>query len=95
MAGLTREQTELVALGASLGSNCLPCIAFHIREAQKCGLSSDQIKEALAVADKVRQIPASLVRSTAYAQLDGASPNREKDSGSGAGGCGCGDAADC
>jgi 4-carboxymuconolactone decarboxylase len=95
MAELTGKERELVALGASLGSNCLPCIAYHIREAQKCGLGADQIKEALEVADKVRQVPADLVRNTAYAQLDASPPEEEPGGERADGGCGCGDAAEC
>ncbi len=69
MESLTRREKELVALGASIGSNCIPCIAYHIAEAKKTGLSDSQVKEAIQLAEKVKQVPAGLVLNTAYAQL--------------------------
>lgn len=95
MAILSEKERELVALGASLGSNCLPCIAYHVREARKCGLGAEQIKEALEIAEKVRQIPAKLVRDTAYAQLDHTAGQREGQGDQGAGGCGCSGSNGC
>ena len=86
METLSKREIELVALGASLGSNCIPCVAFHVREALRCNISDQQIREAIKVAEKVRNTPAELVRNTALAQLDDAP-------GDGVGtdsGCGCG-----
>ena len=70
MENLSKRDLELVALGASLGSNCVPCIAYHIGEARKYGVSDGQIEEAIEVADKIRKVPAGLVRDTAFAQLE-------------------------
>ncbi len=65
MEGLSSAQRELVALGAALGSNCVPCIEHHIPEARKAGLSDRQINEAIRLADKLRQVPARKVLDTA------------------------------
>lgn len=62
---LSLRDRELVALGAALASNCLPCIEFHIPAARKAGLSDAEIGEALALADKIRQVPATKVLDTA------------------------------
>lgn len=58
MTVLTAAERELVALGAALGSNCSPCVAYHIPAAQKAGLSDAQIAEAIRLADQVRRVPA-------------------------------------
>ena len=80
-----REQT-LVALGAAIASNCVPCIEYHIPMARKVGCSDAQIKEAVQIADKVRRVPASMVLQAALARVEERSP----DSGDVAGtGCGC------
>jgi 4-carboxymuconolactone decarboxylase len=71
MTQLTTRERELVALGAALGSNCVPCIEYHIPEARKAGLTDGQIREAIELADKVRQVPAKKVLSTATHILDG------------------------
>jgi 4-carboxymuconolactone decarboxylase len=67
MDTLSIRERELVALGAALGSNCVPCIEYHVPEARKAGLSDRQISEAIQLADKVRQVPARKVLDTALA----------------------------
>jgi 4-carboxymuconolactone decarboxylase len=79
MNNLTPSERELVALGAAMGSNCVPCIEFHIPEARKAGLTDSQISEAIHLADKVRQVPARKVLDAALKILpetsDGAQTN--------------------
>lgn len=72
MSPLSLRDRELVALGAALASNCVPCIEFHVPAARKAGLSDAEIAEALAVADKIRQVPAAKVLDAAQAQLTAA-----------------------
>lgn len=73
MAHLSPRDRELVAIGASMGSNCVPCIEYHIPQARKAGISDAEIAEAIRLADKVRQVPARKVMDVAL-QLVGASP---------------------
>lgn len=70
MNHLNDRQRELVALGAALGSNCVPCIEYHVPVARKAGLTDAQIREAVLLADKVRRVPARKVLQTAHALLD-------------------------
>jgi AhpD family alkylhydroperoxidase len=72
MTDLTSREIELVAIGAAMGSNCVPCIEFHIPEAHKAGLTAAQIREAIQYADKVRQAPAQKVLETARRTMDAA-----------------------
>jgi AhpD family alkylhydroperoxidase len=73
MNNLSLRDRELVALGAALASNCIPCIEHHIPEARKAGLSDAQISEAIEVADHVRQVPARKVLQVAIGLLPQAS----------------------
>jgi AhpD family alkylhydroperoxidase len=70
MAELSSTEHELVALGAAIACNCIPCTQFHIAEARKFGLSDSQILEAVRLADKVRQVPARKVLKVALALLN-------------------------
>lgn len=70
MSNLSPRESELVALGAALGSNCVPCIEYHIPVARKAGLSDAEIRAAVELADKVRQVPARKVLEAAVAMLD-------------------------
>ncbi len=69
MEKLSSAEQELVALGAALGSNCVPCIEYHIPKARKVGLTDSQINEAILLADRVRQVPAGKVLSAALGML--------------------------
>jgi 4-carboxymuconolactone decarboxylase len=65
MEHLTTRERELVAIGAALASNCVPCIKNHIPKARKAGLSDSEINEAITLADELRQVPAANVLNTA------------------------------
>jgi len=100
MSPLDPSQRELAALGAALGSNCVPCVEYHIPEARRAGLSDAQIAEAIRVADKVRKVPAQKVLDVALQMLGDAPSASEAADASpcqgvavpkpSAGGCGCG-----
>lgn len=66
MSDLAPRDRELVALGAAMGSNCVPCVEYHIPEARKIGLTDAEIQAAIQHADKIRQVPA---RKTLQAAL--------------------------
>ena len=69
MNTLNPREHELVALGAALASNCVPCIEFHIQEARKAGLADTEIDEAIKLADKIKRVPADKVLEAASRKL--------------------------
>jgi 4-carboxymuconolactone decarboxylase len=69
MERLGSGERELVALGAALGSNCVPCAEYHIAEARKIGFSPRQLEEAVRLADGVRRTPARKVLAAALGAL--------------------------
>ena len=75
MSDLSPRDSEFVALGAALGSNCVPCIEYHIPQARKAGLTDDEIQAAIQLADKVRQVPARKVLEAARTLLQPAGGN--------------------
>ena len=72
MNNLTPRDRELVAIGAAMGSNCVPCIEHHIPEARNAGLSGAEIAEAIRLADTVRQVPARKALEAAQKMLSSA-----------------------
>jgi AhpD family alkylhydroperoxidase len=70
MNELNSREQSLVALGAALASNCVPCIEFHVPRAKRAGLSDREIEQALEIADKIRQVPARAVLETALARIE-------------------------
>lgn len=81
MTTLSHRDRELVALGAALASNCVPCVEYHVPEARKAGLSDAEIGEALALADKIRQVPANKVLAAATAHLSATTANAAAEGG--------------
>jgi AhpD family alkylhydroperoxidase len=65
MSDLSPRDRALVGLGAALGSNCIPCVEHHIPTARSAGLSDDEIRAALNIADSIRQVPARRVLARA------------------------------
>lgn len=74
MGELTGKERELVAIGAALGSNCAPCIEYHVPEARRAGLTDAQIEDAIRLADKVRQVPAQKALAAAMTMLTAERP---------------------
>lgn len=72
MSELTARDLELVALGAAMGSNCVPCVEYHIPESRKAGLTDLQIHAAIRHADKIRQVPARKTLQAALTMLPSA-----------------------
>jgi 4-carboxymuconolactone decarboxylase len=85
MDKLSPAERELVAIGASVASNCIPCVTYHIAKAKKLGLSEAQVTEAVTLADKVRQVPARAVLEAVQQDFP---------ANAGGGGCGCGGVED-
>ena len=86
MSELNSREKSLVALGAAIASNCVPCVEYHIPGAKKAGLRDIEINEAVRIADKVRQVPARTVLETALARIE-TSPDGSADTARS--GCGC------
>jgi len=62
---LSPRDRKLVALGAAMGSNRVPCIGYHIPKAREAGLRDSEISEAFRLSDTVRQVPARKVLDVA------------------------------
>ena len=54
---LTPAVRELIAIGAAVASNCDPCLRYHAHEAEKLGVTTDDIAGAVKLAAKVKDAP--------------------------------------
>lgn len=52
---LEQRDKELAAIGASIGSNCRPCIEHHLASGREAGLSQGELDDAVASARVVRR----------------------------------------
>jgi len=46
---------KLIAVGASVGANCHPCLEYHVGRALELGIDRSEIMEAVEVAKGVRR----------------------------------------
>lgn len=54
---LDPRTSELIAIGASIGGNCLPCLRYHFAEAIKNGCTIQEIEEAVKLGKTVKERP--------------------------------------
>ena len=49
------EKTELlISLGASIAANCMPCFNYYHQQAEKLGLDSAEVLQAMEIANKIK-----------------------------------------
>ena len=83
------ERTKmLVAVGASTGANCHPCLEYHIGKAIESGIAKSEILEAVNAAKAVRGGAAASVDKLALKLLGSESTRSSCDS-SAASSCCC------
>ncbi len=66
---MTDAISELVAIGASIASNCEPCFRFHFDKARRLGVSREDMLWAVRVAQAVKETPARSVLALAERYL--------------------------
>ena len=54
---LTEREKELVAIGSSIGGNCIPCLEWHYNKCKELGFSKEEMQEAIVMAKKVKEVP--------------------------------------
>jgi len=57
LSQLDAKTSELIAIGASIGGNCMPCLRYHFAEALKLGCTIQDIEEAIKIGKMVKERP--------------------------------------
>jgi len=53
---------ELIAIGASVGAHCQPCLAWHLDKARELGIDDETIRAAIEVGHMVEKGAMSAMR---------------------------------
>jgi AhpD family alkylhydroperoxidase len=53
---LDRKTLELIAIGASIGSECGDCLDKHLKTAREAGATPGELCNAIRMAEEVRQL---------------------------------------
>lgn len=80
---------ELVAIGAAVTANCVPCLRHHLEKARQAGVEDAEVRSAVRVGRMVRKGAAGAWDKEAAALLAPAEAAATPVQGEGASGCGC------
>jgi AhpD family alkylhydroperoxidase len=72
---VTEAVAELIAIGASIASNCEPCFRYHYDKARKLGVSREDMALAVAIAQGVKETPAKSILDLADKYLKSKTTN--------------------
>ncbi len=78
------ERTKnLIAIGASIGAHCQPCLTYHVAKAKELGLNAELINAAIEVGYKVQTGATVAMQEFANRVLaaltpDGPGPNEDR-----------------
>jgi len=61
--------SELVAIGAAVAAGCQSCLKFHFGRARELGVSDEDMRRAVVVAEAVKETPARAVSELAARYL--------------------------
>jgi AhpD family alkylhydroperoxidase len=67
---LDDKTRELIAVGAAIAGNCLPCLTYHFKKCRELGISVDDIDEAIGTAKTVKEVPIKKIYELACTLLE-------------------------
>ena len=62
---MEEKTKELIAIGAAVAGHCQPCLTYHVAEAKKLGVGTDEIREAIGVGQMVEKGAMAAMRDSA------------------------------
>jgi len=60
---LSTKEKEMVAVGVSVAAGCMPCTDYHVKAARECGLTDDEIRQAITDAMCVRESALNVMKA--------------------------------
>ena len=61
---------ELIAIGASVGAHCQPCLTYHVEKARELGVEDELIRAAIETGHMVEKGAMSAMRKFSATVLD-------------------------
>ena len=52
---MDEKTTELIAIGASVGAHCQPCLSWHVGKARELGIDEETIRDSIEVGHLVEK----------------------------------------
>lgn len=67
---MNERTKELIAIGASVGAHCQPCLTYHVEKAREMGIVEEDIRAAIDTGHMVEKGAMSAMRKFSAAVLD-------------------------
>ena len=64
---------ELIAIGASVGAHCQPCLTYHVEKARELGIDDEEIRVAIETGHMVEKGAMSAMKKFSASILDASS----------------------
>jgi AhpD family alkylhydroperoxidase len=61
---------ELIAIGASVGAHCQPCLTYHVEKARELGIDDEEIRAAIETGHMVEKGAMTAMRKFSANILD-------------------------
>jgi len=65
---------ELIAIGASVGAHCQPCLTYHVEKAREMGIDDADIRVAIETGHMVEKGAMSAMRKFSASVMDSSLP---------------------
>lgn len=59
---MDEKTKELIAIGASIGAHCQPCLTYHVAKARELGIDDEAIRAAIEMGQMVEKGAMSSMR---------------------------------
>ena len=66
---MDEKTKELVAVGAAVAGNCIPCLEWHYKKCIELGIAKDEIKAAVELAKIIKDVPIKKISELAQTLL--------------------------
>jgi len=66
----TAQVNELVAIAAAIAGNCEPCLKYHYDQPRRLGVTPEDMRQAVIMAQRVKDAPAGKMLELASRLLD-------------------------
>jgi len=67
---MDEKTKELIAIGASIGAHCQPCLTYHVTRARELGIDAELIRAAADIGHLVEKGSVAAMRDFAHDVLD-------------------------
>lgn len=63
---MNQKMEEMIALGAAYAVNCLVCMEYHSTKAREAGLTEEDLRDAIKIAEGVKAAAAKMTQKNAF-----------------------------